>query len=294
MKVNTQNEPIYIFRLSPKISIIWTALGSLLFILAFSTASWFYGTIHEQYLLSFSLKGSQYNYWRNILSLLTFLTIIFGTTVVHELVHGITFAAFGGSPSYGFKVKFFLPLAYATSPGNYFWRNTFIIIVLAPLIVIDVVSLLLLAIFPQVTWLIWVIAFNTAGAIGDIWIAVQLLRCPKSIQIEDRQEEIAIYASSNITRQQLPFCRVNNKSTSIFQRQLSFVLMTLTFVIFMTFLLVPTLKVLNVPSFIIGTNNFWILVWENTSQGFGIVFNWLSILTLALVFFLLAIQASKP
>jgi Putative zincin peptidase len=293
MNTSTQNKPIYIFRLTPKISVIWSCNGSLLLILAFSSASWFYGAIHGQSSLSFSLEASQDNLWRNILSLLGFFAIIFGTIVIHELVHGIAFAAFGGSPRYGFKVKFFLPLAYATSPGDYFRRNSFIIIGLAPLIVIDVVCLLLLAIFPQAPWLIWVITFNTAGAIGDIWTAVLLLRCPKSVQVEDREEGMAIYAPPNVTRRQLPFSRTNNQSSSIVQSSLNIILMTLALIILASFLLVPILKTLNIPSFIIGTNSFLILRWENTSKGFGIGFNWLSILILTLVFVLLGIIISK-
>ncbi|BAZ09034.1 hypothetical protein NIES4071_08400 [Calothrix sp. NIES-4071] len=292
MNTSTQNELIYIFRLTPKISLIWTGLGSLLLILAFSSASWFYGEIHGQSSLSFSLE-SQDNFWQNILPLLVFFAILFGTTVIHELVHGIAFAAFGGSPRYGFKVKFLLPLAYATSPGDYFRRNAFIIIGLAPLIVIDVVCLLLLAIFPQTSWLIWVIAFNTAGAIGDIWIAVQLLRCPKSVQVEDREEGMAIYAPPNITRRQLPFSRTNNKSSSIALKLLNFIIMTLALIVSASFLLVPILKILNVPSFIIGNNNFWILRWENTSKSFGFGFNFFSILILTIVFLLLSIILSK-
>jgi hypothetical protein len=41
--------------------------------------------------------------------------------------------------------------------------------------------------------------------------------------------------------------------------------MTLALIILASFLLVPILKTLNIPSFIIGTNSFWILRWENTS-----------------------------
>ena len=126
--------------------------------------------------MSFSIKSAEGGTWQGIIGLVVLIAITFATTIIHELVHGIAFATFGGSPRYGLKVKYFLPLAYATSPGDIFRRNAFIVISLAPLLVIDIVSLLMLTIFPQAPWLIWVIAFNTSGAIGDIWIAVQLLR----------------------------------------------------------------------------------------------------------------------
>ena len=193
MNTTTRNEAIYVFRLTPEILLIWNTLSLFLLVLAASGASWYYAIIHQQP-VSFSIIiiSAEGGAWQGIIGLVVLLAITFVTTIIHELVHGIAFATFGGSPRYGLKVKYFLPLAYATSPGDIFRRNAFIVISLAPLLVIDVVSLLMLTIFPQAPWLIWVIAFNTSGAIGDIWIAVQLLRCPKSIRVEDREESRAI------------------------------------------------------------------------------------------------------
>ncbi len=275
MNIATHNEPIYVFRLTPEISLIWTTLGSLLLILGAAGASWYYAIIHEQAVI-FTVESTGGGLWRGILAFVVLLGIILGTTIVHELVHGIAFAAFGGSPRYGLKVKYFLPLAYATSPGEFFRRNVFILIALAPLIVLDIVCLLLLALFPQANWLIWVIAFNTGGAIGDIWIAVQLLRCPQSIRVEDREEGIAIYAPSNVTRQELPFAITNkSKPRSGVKALLNFAFMALALVLISSFLLIPILKTLQIPSFMIGNSYFWILRWVNNAKGFSIEFNWI-------------------
>ncbi len=208
----TRNEALYVFRLTPEILLIWTTLSLFLLILTASSVSCYYAIIHHQ-TVSFSITSAEGGAWQGIIGLMGLIAITFVTTIIHELVHGIAFAIFGGSPRYGLKVKYFLPLAYATSPGDIFRRNAFIVIILAPLLVIDIVSLLMLTIFPQAPWLIWVIAFNTGGAIGDIWIAVQLLRCPKSIAVEDREESIAIYAPVNVTRKDLPFAS-SDKSRS--------------------------------------------------------------------------------
>ncbi len=235
MNLVTRNQPIYVFRLTPEISMIWTILGSLLLILAAAGASWYYAVIHEQAMI-FSVKSSEGELGRIIFPFISLIAITFGTIVVHELVHGIAFAAFGGSPRYGFKVKSFLPLAYATAPGYFFHRNAFIVIGLAPLLVIDIVCFLLLAIFPQAPWLIWVIAFNTGGAIGDIWIAVQLLRCPRSIRVEDREEGIAIYAPSSVTPQNLPFVRTDqSRHHSVIKSLLNLALMALALVLIASF-----------------------------------------------------------
>ncbi|MBD2515871.1 DUF3267 domain-containing protein [Nostoc sp. FACHB-973] len=289
MNIATRNEPIYVFRVTPEISLIWTTLGSLLLILAAAGASWYYAIIHEQTVI-FSVESSGDGAWRGIIAFLVLLTIICITTIVHELVHGIAFAAFGGSPRYGLKVKYFLPLAYATSPGEFFRRNAFIMIGLAPLVVLDIVCLLLLAIFPQASCLIWVIAFNTGGAIGDIWIAVQLLRCPQSIRVEDREEGIAIYAPPSVTRRELPFARTDkNKPLSGVKALLNLAFMSLALVLISSFLLIPVLKTLEVPSFIIGNNSFWIFRWINNTKRFSIEFNWISFVTVIFTLLLLSL-----
>jgi Putative zincin peptidase len=287
MNPTTRNKPIYVFCLTPEILLIWTTLSLFLLILAASGASWYYGIIHHQ-TVSFSITSAEGGAWQGIIGLVGLLVITFVTTIIHELVHGIAFATFGGSPRYGLKVKYFLPLAYATSPGDIFRRNAFIVIILAPLLVIDIVSLLMLTIFPQAPWLIWVIAFNTSGAIGDIWIAVQLLRCPKSIRVEDREESIAIYAPLNVTRQELPFAssdksRFSSGGKSVLKIVLTaFVLMPIS-----CFLLLPILKTLEVPSFLIGTNYFLFMRWENTQKGFSFEFTALSFVIVVFILLLL-------
>jgi hypothetical protein len=214
----------------------------------------------------------------------------FGTIVVHELVHGITFAAFGGSPRYGFKIKYLLPLAYATSPGDRFKRNKYILIALAPLVVIDVVCLILLAIFPQAYWLAWVIVFNTAGAIGDIWMVAQLLRCPQSIKIEDRAEGMAIYAPSSVSLQKLPFRRTEQRRPHYLTiTWLNTSLKVFLLLVCLGFLLIPIMKILEVPSFVVGTEILWFFRWYNTKQGFGIVIQWGNLFILLIALFLIGL-----
>jgi hypothetical protein len=287
MSTTTRNEALYVFRLTPEILLIWTTLSLFLLILTASGASWYYAIIHHQ-TVSFSIKSAEGGAWQGIIGLMGLIAITFVTTIIHELVHGIAFAAFGGSPRYGLKVKYFLPLAYATSPGDIFRRNAFIVIILAPLLVINIVSLLMLTIFPQAPWLIWVIAFNTGGAIGDIWIAVQLLRCPRSIEVEDREESIAIYAPVNVTRKDLPFASSDkSRSSSGRKAVLNIVLTAFVLMPISSFLLLPILKILEVPSFIVGTNYFLLVRWENTQKGFSFEFTALSFVIVVFILLLL-------
>ena len=48
--------------------------------------------------------------------------------------------------------------------------------------------------------------------------------------------------------------------------------------------------VLRVPSFAIGNDAFWILRWENTASGFGLKFNLLPLLAIAVVIGLVSLS----
>jgi hypothetical protein len=77
------------------------------------------------------------------------------------------------------------------------WQTFVASVSFSILVVIDAIALLLLAIFPQAPWLGWVVVFNTAGAIGDVWMATIFLPCPSSIAVKDRKAGMAIYAPPN-------------------------------------------------------------------------------------------------
>jgi len=277
----TRNQPIYVFRLNPNIALRWTSLGILLFILATAGISAFYQAIHGQSWTT-GVVAQPNRIWRAILVFLGFIGIPIGTFIVHELVHGFAFAAFGGSPRYGIGIKYLLPYAYATSPGKHFSRNAFIVILLTPLVIIDLACLVLLAIFPQATWLGWVVIINTSGAIGDIWMATLLWRCPPSITVEDRTEGMAIYAPVAVQTQDLPF-RTTGSKTFTFWTWLNMSLMVFMLLIVISFLLPVVLEIFHVPSFVVGTDDLWILRWENNARGFGIVFNLLPLLLVPVI-----------
>ncbi|MEC4814932.1 MAG: DUF3267 domain-containing protein [Scytonema sp. PMC 1069.18] len=270
-------EPAYIFRVSPDLTLRWTGLSILLFFISVAGVSAYYQAIHNR---PWSL-GTQTNYNGAFSGFLLFVTVLIGTLFFHELVHGLAFTAFGGSPRYGVGIKYFLAYAYATSPGTLFSRNAFVVISLAPLVVIDIMCLFLLALFPQAMWLGWLVIINTCGAIGDIWMAILLLRCPASIQVEDHRSGMAIYTPPNVDVRSLPFKTPTHKARSALWVWVSTTLLFLIVVPISSLLLTIIFDVLRVPSFILGTEDFWILRWQNNDQGFGIVFHLPSILAIA-------------
>lgn len=123
------------------------------------------------------------------------LVIIFATIVVHEAVHGLGFILLAkAKPIFAFRGVY----AYAAAPGWYIPRDRYLTIGLAPFILISLMGVVLMAFVPPV-WiapLVLVCVINASGAVGDLWVAVLLLRQPFNALAHDGGDEISIYARS--------------------------------------------------------------------------------------------------
>jgi Putative zincin peptidase len=104
---------------------------------------------------------------------------------LHEGVHALVYRAFGGRPRFGAGVHNFVPYAYVGCPGQWFSRNQFVVVALAPLIVLDLVGLLLLGSAPIAATVLALMVFNTAGAVGDLWTTAVVLQRPAWIRFQD-------------------------------------------------------------------------------------------------------------
>lgn len=111
---------------------------------------------------------------------------------LHEWIHGLSIAHYGHKPRYGAKWM----VLFATSDNALFRRNEFILIALAPLLVITLGGLVLIAFVPLgiAEWIGLAISVNAAGAIGDIWMAATALRYDVSVLIRDEQDSMRIFA----------------------------------------------------------------------------------------------------
>lgn len=109
--------------------------------------------------------------------------------VAHEGVHGLLMRAFGARPQFG--IEWTLGAAYATAPGFPFRRNHFIVIALAPLLLLSAAGLLLAPAVPLPA-LVVALAFNAAGASGDVWMTALCLRYPADAVIMDERDGIRI------------------------------------------------------------------------------------------------------
>jgi hypothetical protein len=125
------------------------------------------------------------------ISVLVILTPVL-VLLVHEGLHGVGFLVFGGRPKFGAGIKGGVPYLFATCPGRRFtWGRTLVIGAL-PLVLIDLAALALAGYSPLVIPAMLAFAFNTAGAVADLWLIAVILQTPRSALFEDSDEPAMI------------------------------------------------------------------------------------------------------
>ncbi|MCH9014590.1 MAG: DUF3267 domain-containing protein [Gemmatimonadetes bacterium] len=75
-------------------------------------------------------------------------------------------------------------------------RGHFMVIALAPLVVLDALFISLYALGVLRLFMDLCLAVNTIGAVGDVWIALKLIRQPRGSYVEDTQTGIEVWAVS--------------------------------------------------------------------------------------------------
>lgn len=122
------------------------------------------------------------------------LVVLFLGTVVlvpHEWLHGLAIQYYGGEARYGVGVAHFvLPYAYATTEHE-FTRDQFVVVLLAPLVVLTLVGVPVLLVF-EWGWLVVPLTLNAAGAVGDLWMTLMVLGAPAHARIVDHEGGVRI------------------------------------------------------------------------------------------------------
>lgn len=127
---------------------------------------------------------------------------ILGLTVInillHEGIHGIFFWLFTGSrPQFAFRWTY----AYAAAPDWYIPRNQYLVTSLAPLVLISLLALGMFTFVPS-AWLlaVWFVAIsNASGAVGDLAVALWLVRQPATCLAQDRGDAVTLYTPQENT-----------------------------------------------------------------------------------------------
>jgi len=85
--------------------------------------------------------------------------------------------------------------AYAGAPAWFFPKRQFAITALGPLVVIGVAGLLLLLLAP-LSWILtiaFLVALNTSGAVGDLFVFIRLLKCSPTSFANDTGEIVTFF-----------------------------------------------------------------------------------------------------
>jgi hypothetical protein len=125
----------------------------------------------------------------SVLSVLIWIVInILGYVIIlplHEVIHAMVFAFWGGRPYFGAK----LPLAlYCGAKNQLFRRNQYLVVGLAPFVVITLAGIVFTLLLPGLAaYTLLATTGNFAGAAGDVWVARRIARQPGDMLVEDTE-----------------------------------------------------------------------------------------------------------
>jgi hypothetical protein len=104
---------------------------------------------------------------------------------LHELIHAAAFMLWGGKPYFGTKLPYAL---YCGAKHQLFHRNQYLVVGLAPLVVITLAGIIFTLLSPALaSYTIFATTGNISGAAGDVWVVRRLLRLSPSILVEDTE-----------------------------------------------------------------------------------------------------------
>lgn len=127
------------------------------------------------------------------IQLLVLLGVIFAMVTLHEAIHGIFFKLFtGGRVKFAFRGAY----AYAAAPGWFIGKTSYLLISIAPLVLISLVGVAALLIVP-VNWILPImllVVMNASGAVGDVYVFFLLVSMSGDILVQDFGERMEVYA----------------------------------------------------------------------------------------------------
>jgi len=129
----------------------------------------------------------------NLLSMLLWLLVAMAITIaLHELTHGLFFWLFSGhKPEFGIGPGY----AFAAMPDWYYPKHKYLVIALAPLLLLSALGLFASLFVPQ-TWLGWLLAamiINAGGAIGDMYVSWRIARETDRVWVKDTGDGFQLY-----------------------------------------------------------------------------------------------------
>ena len=158
-----------------KLSIVLLVVGTI-----------FFGVLNvAAYLTQTHSTHGQSGGWGLILwlgiNLLFYVIVLF----LHEGIHALAFIFWGGKPYFGAK----LPIAlYCGAKNQLFRRNQYLVVGLAPLVVISLAAIVFTLLNPVLaSYTLFASIGNFSGAAGDVWSVMRLLHQPANVLVEDTE-----------------------------------------------------------------------------------------------------------
>lgn len=122
--------------------------------------------------------------------------------VLHELTHALFMKIFAPKckPRFGFTAG----MAFAYS-DEYFKKIPYVVITLAPLVLWTALLLIPCLLVPVIYfWGVYFIQmFNVAGAAGDLFVTIKLLRKPSNVLISDSGVQMEIYSPDVVKKEEI-------------------------------------------------------------------------------------------
>ena len=117
-------------------------------------------------------------------SLAVGILIFIASMFLHEWLHGIALHLLGHKPVYYFKFSMFFA---GLQKGDHLSRHQYLVMTLTPLVTMSVVGFGILLLLPPAYGRLLLIALllNTAASLGDLFVAVAVLRAPKTAVFTD-------------------------------------------------------------------------------------------------------------
>ncbi len=158
-----------------KISLQMLGIGTIFFVVL-NYATYFWRT----HTLALHITAGGVLLWL-VINIIGYLLIL----PIHEVVHALAFLFWGGRPYFGTK----LPLAlYCGAKNQLFHRNQYLVVGLAPLVVLTLAGIIFTLINPVLASnTLFASLGNVSGAAGDVWTVARLLQRPKSVLVEDTE-----------------------------------------------------------------------------------------------------------
>lgn len=159
-------------------------------ILGFFACTWllklFSGLVHPE------LAGASLTEGFGLLEAFGLLILTVIILVVHEVIHGLFFYIITHSkPVYGISLTY----AFAAAPAWYIPKWQYVVIGLAPLVLIGIAGAGIITFGPtgMIVPAIILTAINTAGAVGDIWIISQVLSSNPGCLVNDTGHQVTLF-----------------------------------------------------------------------------------------------------